>query len=65
MEQIYNLRDDLGQIIESGSIEFITDLKRVLLADPSNVTEEDEIIFEEYLRNVSWYGNLTINEQVL
>lgn len=54
------LIDDLDCIIESGSEEYITDLYRVLTAEPEDVSEQDEVMYEFQLRNITWTGKLRI-----
>lgn len=54
------LIDSSHQIIATGSDSYIIGLYRVLLADPEDVSEADEIEYEYELKNLKWIGNLTI-----
>lgn len=54
------LIDSLHNVIATGSDNYIIGLHRVLLADPEDVSEEDEVTYESELRNLSWAGSLTV-----
>ena len=53
------LIDDNSTLAE-GEADWIIGLKRVLLADPEDVSEEDEIKYEKELRTMSWCGTLKV-----
>jgi hypothetical protein len=54
------LIDSLNNVIATGTEEYVSELHRVLLADPEDVSEEDEIRFETELRSLSWAGSLIV-----
>ena len=51
---------DDNKIVASGTEDYIIGLERVLLADPEDVSEEDEVKYETELRTISWCGQLRI-----
>lgn len=54
------LIDSTNSIIAQGTDEYISELHRVLLAEPADVSEEDEVRFEAELRSIGWQGTLRI-----
>ena len=51
---------DDNSVLAEGSDDYIIGLERVLLADPEDVSEEDELKYETELRTLSWCGRLRI-----
>lgn len=51
---------DDNSVIAEGEAAWIIGLERVLLADPEDVSENDEIQYEKELRTLSWCGKLRI-----
>lgn len=54
------LIDSLQNVIATGSDDYVIGLHRVLLADPEDVSEDDELRYESELRSLSWAGSLTV-----
>jgi len=60
----YVLKDSLGVVIGRGSLVHLHGLRRVLLADPWDVTEDDEVEFGKELFQAEFTGNLTIDNDL-
>lgn len=54
------ITDNNGDIYFYGNVHEMYDILRVLKANPSEVSEEDELKYENILRNTTWKGNLKV-----
>ncbi len=61
----FKLLDKFNDTIAKGSEDYITNLKRVLEAEPEDISEDDEIVFEYELRNLEFIEPLIILENEL
>lgn len=60
---MWKLVDSTNKIIARNGLNHCINVKRVLLAEPCDISEEDENAYSEYLLNdLSWTGSLTIME---
>lgn len=63
MSQLWKVVDSEGKILARNGLNHCLNVKRVLLAEPCDISEEDENNYGEYLLNdLSWTGTLTIME---
>lgn len=58
MSKGWALIDSTGNLILRGIKAYILEVKRVLTAPAGSITEEDEVLYEEELRNCEWTGKL-------
>jgi len=61
----FKLVDGVNDTIAKGSELYVTELKRVLEAEPEDLSEDDEIVFEYELRNLEFAEPLKILEYEL
>jgi len=54
------LIDSLQNIVASGDDNYIIGLHRVLLADPEDISEQDEDTYWNELNTLNWTGSLTV-----
>ena len=54
--------DGNGDIIYESSLPNCKEVHRVLLADPRNISEQDEVMYEHEMRTICFRGKLKIVE---
>jgi hypothetical protein len=52
------LTDNTNNILMANSLGNLSYIYNLVLADPEDVTEQDEVMYEDILRNFSWKGDL-------
>lgn len=60
----WKLVDSKGTVHYTGIKRDCDKLHNLLLADPSDVSEADEIMWEKELRSISWSGTLSVERNV-
>ncbi len=58
----FHLVDSTLRILWIGSFDECLELKRILIANPENVSEEDEVKWESVLRTVEFIEPLEIHQ---